>query len=88
LALYAEAAWQRTGGARARQAGAATFRPALVVGTRYDELPGGTADAALAEERLREHAPGFGCVAVSVLDPESLDRLRAALGALVGRQTG
>jgi ATP-binding cassette subfamily F protein 3 len=85
LALYAEAAWQRTGGARARQAGAATFRPALVVGTRYDELP---SDAATAEEHLRGLAPGFGCVAVSVLDPASLDRLRAALGALVGRQTG
>jgi hypothetical protein len=84
--IFAAAAWRRSGGARARQAAqaadAATFRPALVVGTRYDELDSGQAGATEAEERLRALASGFGCVAVSVFDAESVERLRAALAAL------
>lgn len=92
LEIYAAAAWRRAGGSRSRHAasggaGAAlAFRPALVAGTRYDEMPGmnDLASApATAEERLRAVMPGFACVAVSALDPESIARLRAALVALV-----
>jgi ATP-binding cassette subfamily F protein 3 len=88
LPLYAAAAWRRGGGARGRQPQspgaipAVSFRPALVVGTRYDESGGAVAEPDAAEERLRAAAPGFGCVAVSVLDLESLERLRTALVAL------
>ncbi len=65
---------------------AATFRPALIVGTRYDEYndhESSASEPTTAEERLRAAAPCFGRVAVSVFDPDSLERLRAALAALV-----
>ncbi|HEV7128570.1 MAG TPA: hypothetical protein VGN32_14165, partial [Ktedonobacterales bacterium] len=99
LAVYAEAAWRRTGGARARAAQASgtaepalVFRPALVVGTRYDELavlteagvPASGDEVAEGERRLRAMAPGFNCIAVSALDGESIARLRTALTSLVG----
>jgi ATP-binding cassette, subfamily F, member 3 len=85
LALYAEAAWLRVGGARARQSTTlrGIVRPALVVGTRHDELEHGAADTTRAEERLRLEWPGFAVVAVSVLDDASIARLRAALGELL-----
>jgi hypothetical protein len=86
LATYAEAAWRRSGAAKAQRAAsgpdaALAFRPALIVGTRYDELTG---DAAAAEEQLRAAMLGFASVAVSALDAESIARLRAALVALTG----
>jgi ATP-binding cassette subfamily F protein 3 len=90
LLRYAEAAWQRVAGARARQAaipdgGAASiFRPALIAGTRYDELDGGASDAGMAEQRLQATAPCFTCVATSTFDLDSLSRLRDALTALAG----
>jgi hypothetical protein len=92
LPLYAAAAWRRSGGARSRPSLlsddllGASFRTALIVGTRYDECDDheiGIPDSATAEERLRAAAPCFGAVAVSVFDPDSLERLRAALAALV-----
>ncbi len=86
--LYADAAWQRAGGGRARQQPAQegalplVYRPALVVGTRYDERDDG-AGGLPPEDLLRGAMPGFGCVAVSAFDLESVERLRAALITLL-----
>jgi ATP-binding cassette subfamily F protein 3 len=86
--LYAAAAWRRSG-SRARSSptpddlASASFRPALIVGTRYDEYEPSAPDPVTAEERLRVAVPCFGCVAVSVLDPASLERLCAALATLL-----
>jgi ATP-binding cassette subfamily F protein 3 len=90
LELYADAVWQRSGGARAlRQAEASgrpalLMRPALVVGTRGDEVPGFDGGPEHALAHLRALAPGFGCFVTSVFDLESLERLRAAMLEMLG----
>jgi ATP-binding cassette subfamily F protein 3 len=91
LELYADAVWQRGGGARARQQAEASgrppllMRPAVVVGTRADEFPGFDGGPERALAHLRALAPGFGCVVTSVFDLESLHRLQAAVLTVAGR---
>jgi hypothetical protein len=89
LATYAEAAWQRSGRPRAnQQPGAAlAFRRALVVGTRYDELDGGTTTPPEAEARLGQVTSDLTGVAVSALDSSSVERLWHTLAEL-GRDRG
>ena len=88
LAIYAVAAWRRGGGAKDQRAtddpdAALAFRPALVIGTRYDEMNLPESEVGVAEARLRAAMPGFACVAVSALDPASIARLGATLVTLI-----
>jgi ATP-binding cassette subfamily F protein 3 len=89
LATYAEAAWQRSGRPRANQQSSAAlaFRRGLVVGTRYDEMDGGTTTPHEAETRLGQLTGDLTVVALSALDAASVERLWHTLTQL-GRDRG
>ena len=63
---------------RAEVIGAGIQLPSILAATKADEAEGSALD------RLRAAAPDLDVVAVSVLDDESLDRLRAAVWRLTG----
>lgn len=63
---------------RAEVAAAGIAKPAILAATKADEVGDG------AVTRLRAAAPDLDVVPVSVLDDETLDRLREAIWALTG----